>query len=235
MIGVSQNDNQEESVKTVGYVLKGMILPMLIALTLSFGFIIYKNRVKRARLQAIQNSLEATRLNPNQLIHHPPIISGGGGGDVHTRGFVSNALLSVLEARGEWSLISGGDGNMLMFERDDYVGEGGETARYKPYMHDKPPDYASVFDPPSYEQATCSPDEFGVKAPGGMKKFPVSTVSVVDSSNSNVGSESEQLLPPSMFSRTFSLEAEWDVEDDLEDESESEGKYLVQVTTSTSG
>lgn len=231
---MNQNDNQEESVKTVGYVLKGMILPLLIALTLSFGFIIYKNRVKRARLQAIQNSLEATRLNPNQLTYHPPIISGGGavggGGDLHTRGFVSNALLSVLEARGEWSLISGGDGNMLMFERDDYVGEGGETARFKPYMHDKPPDYASVFDPPTYEQATCTPNSSGVK------KFPVPTISVVDSSTiSSIGSESEQLLP-SMFSRTFSLEADWDIdEDELEDESESEGKYLVQVTSSTSG
>lgn len=143
----SADADDKPHVKTLGYFLKGLVLPMLISITLSFGFIIYKNRAKRARLLAIQNALDGARMNPQHLPSHLQRRPSVGG-------LVSNALLSVLDSRGEWSLITPGSGGILM-EGDDYIGEGGETARHKPYVHDKPPDYASVFDPPTYEQATA--------------------------------------------------------------------------------
>ncbi|CAL8074197.1 unnamed protein product [Orchesella dallaii] len=141
---------QNGNVKTLGYFLRGLILPMLISLTCSFGFVIWKRRMKRARLEAIQNALEQARLQqPNES---PSFVSPYSHPRHHhlPGGLVSNALLSVLDARGQWNLIPAN------YEGDDYMGEGGETARHKPYFHDQPPDYASVFDPPSYEEATTS-------------------------------------------------------------------------------
>lgn len=191
-IGDRARENEVENVKSVGYVLKGMILPMLISVTLSFGFVIYKNRAKKARFQAIQNAVESARLNPNQ------IPSGG-----HPNaGLVSNALLSVLDTRGEWSLLSGGDhvDHARLLEGDDYVGEGGETARHKPFMSDRPPDYSSVFDPPSYEQAirTSLIGETSDKLNSPVHYRRKTSVSVLDGSN-------QPLLPPT-FPLVFSLE-----------------------------